>query len=183
MKTIYNSQTPTKNSDNRRMAPAVKLGAFLLFAIAGLGLPACSNQRPQADEAVAPTEAYTPPETPEQTVAGKPIAVEDVNKSLDSYIGETITVSGQVAEIEGSQAFTVSSDANLSPDKPVLVIVPKAENTTMPEVGQYVQLIGEVQVLVQPTLEEKYNFKLDQSTRDNIATQYNLQPIVVAKDK
>ncbi|HEY9762232.1 MAG TPA: hypothetical protein V6D07_06875 [Trichocoleus sp.] len=183
MKTVFNNQTSSKTAFNRRMTPAVKLGAFLLLAVAGLGLPACSTGGTQTEETVAPTETYAPPEEPEQKIAGKPVVVEDVNKELDGYIGETVTVSGQVAEVHGSQAFTVRDDANLSPNKPVLVVVPNAQTVTMPEVGQYVQLIGEVQVLMPPTLEEKYNFKLNQDTRDDIETQYNMQPIVIAKDK
>ncbi|HEY9878363.1 MAG TPA: hypothetical protein V6D29_07895 [Leptolyngbyaceae cyanobacterium] len=183
MKTVCDNKTTSKVASQQPVAPAVKVGAFLLLAVAGLGLPACSNATPQADEAVAPTEAYTPPEVPEREVAGAPVAVEDVNKGLDSYLGETVTVSGQVAEVHGPQAFTIGSDANLSPDKPVLVIVPNPKNMAMPQVGQYVQLIGEVQVLVPPTLEEKYNFQFNKETSDDIVTQYNMQPVVVAKDK
>lgn len=171
---------PRKHGAFSAAAP-MPLVLGLLSAL--LVLPACTTQTAEVEEAPLATPQYDPASTPQQTVSGEAVAADSHEaKDLDSYLGETVAISGQVAKVHGNQAFTVSSDASLSPEKPVLVLVPNA-SMAMPSEGTYVQLLGDVRVFSAPALEESYDFTLDPEVRTELEAGYNLQPVVISKEQ
>lgn len=166
---------------NTRTPRSLALALGLLSA--AMLLPACTTPTAEVEEAPLATPQYEPTPVPEQTVNGEKVAFDAQEaKDLAGYVGETVALSGQVAEIHGDQAFTLSSDASLSPEDPVLVLLPDAEGMAMPTEGTYVQLLGDVRVFSAPALEESYNFTLDPEVRTELEAAYNMQPVVISKE-
>lgn len=166
---------------SRKPASRLLLALGLLSAV--LVLPACTTPTAEVEEAPLATPKYDPEPTPKQTVNGEEVTFDaHETKDLEGYVGETVSVSGQVSKVHGNQAFTVSSDASISPESPILVLVPNS-NMAMPSEGTYVQLLGDVKVFSAPALEESYNFELDPEVRTELEAAYNMQPIVISKEQ
>ncbi|MFE4105792.1 hypothetical protein [Almyronema epifaneia] len=138
----------------------VKLtGAVALSAMA-LVLPACSNETSNS-EIVNPEENVT---------------TEEVTGNVDGYIGQTVSVRGEVEETVDETSFLLDED-NLFGGEDILVINASGEPFVFSDEYDDVQVTGEVQEFVLADFETAYGLTLD----PNLYGTYENQPAIVAQ--
>ena len=144
-----------------------------VVTVALIGVGACSNPEPQAtDES---TSTYS------EEVAEQSETLESVVDNPEMYLGETLTVVGEVVETYGSQAFVLREDEYFAADEGLLVVL-QDETTPLPSPGEYVELSGEVQQFVVANLEKDYAITLDNSVVEAIETTFAEAPFLLAND-
>lgn len=89
---------------HRLRSNAVPLVALLLLACAGF-LGACQAEEPNTG-----------------------VTIDDIVDNPQDYVGQTVTVSGEIGRVYGPNAFTLGSDAALG--EGILVIIPSTANVT-----------------------------------------------------
>lgn len=154
-----------------------------LFAVAGLGLAGCGEEEPVVEEPVveepvtgeATTEAAPEPTTEGEMATGEMAYEGPYDQAfvddMDTYMGQGVTLTGEVNETITPDAFTIGPDVD-----PLLVI---ETNEDIPPVdpGQQVQVTGTVeQVFDIVAVEEDYGIDLD----DELFVAYESEPYLVA---
>jgi hypothetical protein len=150
----------------------------------GLGIPAalltlltlgaCSAE-------TGPPSADALDNTYEQEVAEKPETLEQAIADPAEYVGETLTVTGEIVKSYGPQAFAIREEEYFSADEAMLVITNDPEAAALNE-GEYVELTGEVQILAVADLDQEYNVALDNDVVEEIEVTYAESPFFVAED-
>lgn len=140
-------------------------GTLLLVLCAGLVLSAC-----QAEEEPEVLEEPTV-ETPMETTPD----ISDLEGDPLQYVGQTVTVEGDVSEVYGPNAFTVTGGL-FTGDLPV--IVPPNQAMTPVAEGDDVQITGEVRAYVLTEIETEYGFDL---TPEIEAELEENEPVLVAQ--
>lgn len=135
-------------------------GAIALLA-GLLVLPACANNDNTASE-------YSPDEE----------SIEEVSEEPVDYIGETVTLAGQVQNTYGDDLFVIE-DEEFFGDESVLVL--NQNPGTQPPVGDdYVQVTGEVREFLVADIEREYGLEIDPDAVAELEVEYEGQPVVVA---
>lgn len=160
------------------LSSTIKLGQKLglpiaIVALATLG--ACSQTETE--------EAATDPaaDTYEAQVSEKPETLAQAAENPDAYLGETITVVGEVVARYSDQAFVIREEEYFSPDQDLLVLA--ADGTEpLPDVGEYTEITGEVQTLVVADLNKDYDIVLDEVVLEDIEAEFAEAPFLLAEN-
>lgn len=138
-----------------------------------LAVGACSSAPETATE-----EA---PSGYEEEIAEQPNALERAAEDPEEYMGETLTLLGEVVETYDSQAFVIIEEEYFAPDETLLVITPDAA-APLPEAGEYVELTGEVRRLGEVQLDKEYDITLDEGVLQAIESDFAGAPFLVAEN-
>jgi len=119
------------------------------------------------------------------TLTGCARAIDDrggapMPEGADSYIGQHVTIVGEVGDVRGQQTFTLAQNA-LAPDEPILVIgrrpvMDLAMGGASIFRGNWLQIHGTIQRLTVSDMEQQYHFTLDADLR----ALYDSRPVLVA---
>ena len=154
--------------------PKLKILAGLPVVMATLvSIGACSDPDPQATEGT--TSTYS------EEVAEKPETLESVVDNPEAYLGETLTVVGEVVETYDSQAFIVREEEYFAADEGLLVVMDD-KTASLPSLGEYVELSGEVQQFVAADLEKDFNMALDDSVVEEVEATFAETPFLFANE-
>lgn len=105
------------------------------------------------------------------------ITPENISANLADYLGQTVSVRGEVEEIAGNHAFLLSKDQLFGGER-VLVINASGQTIDLIEgEGTDVQVTGEVREFILADIESEYGFDLD----NNVFVDYENQPVIVAQ--
>ncbi len=107
-------------------------------------------------------------------------AVEEVEEDPAEYAGETLTLSGEVGEIYGDDAFLLREEDGLIDDDEILVINVDPQYTSVSE-GDEVQVVGEVRQFVLADIERDYDVEWDGDVEAEIEAEYDGRPVVIAE--
>ncbi|MFP4411074.1 hypothetical protein [Coleofasciculus sp.] len=145
-----------------------KGGAFTLITLSLL-LGACTPE----------PEATVPQTGPDTTLTETDDTdVEDVAEDTEEFIGETVTVTGEVEADYGINTFVIEEMGDIFADQ-VLVINTAA--TTEPILAeQNVQVTGVVRELVVADFEREYDITWEGDIRQTIEAEYVGEPVIVA---
>jgi hypothetical protein len=114
-------------------------------------------------------------------VAEKPEMLEQAIENPADYIGQMMTISGEVVKSYGPQVFAIREEEYFSADEAMLVITNEPEAEMLNE-GEYVELTGEVQVLTVADLDQEYNVALDNDVVEEIEVTFAESPFFVAEN-
>lgn len=107
--------------------------------------------------------------------------LEQAIENPADYIGQTMTISGEVVKSYGPQVFAIREEEYFSADEAMLVITNEPEAEMLNE-GEYVELTGEVQVLTVADLDQEYNVALDNDVVEEIEVTFAESPFFVAEN-
>lgn len=119
--------------------------------------------------------------TYEEEVAEKPETLEQAINDPAEYVGQTLTITGEVVQAYGSQVFAIREEEYFSADEAMLVITNDPEAEMLNE-GEYVELTGEVQILTVADLDREYNVALDNDVVEEIEVTYAESPFFIAEN-
>jgi hypothetical protein len=88
------------------------------------------------------------------TGAAAAATIESIVDNTDAYIGETVTVSGDVGDVFGQRMFNIEEHGVIDVDDELLVVAPK--NSTVVTADSTVQVHGTVRRIVTSDLEREY---------------------------
>lgn len=148
-----------------------------------LGLTALASTLIVACDSVNET-ATAPTDTTENEVAEVETVteLEDVAEDGAQLVGQTVTISGEVEEILGTDALILSDDENLFAEDQVLVLsVDNLQNEFILNEGEEAQITGEVIQLVVAEFEKDYDITWDLELKQKIEAEYEGKPAVVAE--
>ena len=105
--------------------------------------------------------------------------VEDVAEDTQQLMGKTVTVSGEVEEVAGSNAFVLEGRELFGTDESVLVI--NAQSTGQPITeGEDVRVTGEVGQFTMAEFERDYDLAWDLNVKKKIEAEFQNKPVIVA---
>lgn len=109
------------------------------------------------------------------------VTVDEITEETSELIGQTVSVRGEVTEIESPSTFVISGDeflGDLFGEDEVLVFN-VADNSllVLPEDDAKVQVTGEVGTFILSDIEETYNIGLDPA----LYVDYENQPVIFAE--
>jgi hypothetical protein len=103
------------------------------------------------------------------------VTIEDVADEPERYVGQTVTVSGEVDEVVAPNAFTIGDDDEL------LVVIPRlgpaANPAALEEDDAVVRITGQVASLELPTFEELADADLDDALFEGLEGE----PVLIAR--
>ncbi|ERT04701.1 hypothetical protein M595_5362 [Lyngbya aestuarii BL J] len=147
---------PNSKSENRKN---IRLGAIALSLMAATFLPACTNETTTREEAL------------------ENVTTQQVSEETSNYVGETVTIRGDVNEVVGEASFLMDDEQLLGGEE-ILVVNASGEGITLPEgTENQVQITGEVRNFVIADLETEYGLDFD----PNLYAEYEQQPAVIAQ--
>jgi hypothetical protein len=107
-------------------------------------------------------------------------SVEDIKEDTEEYIGETVTISGEVENVVSLDSFVLEDEGNLFDEDQVLVI--SVENQIEPiREGENVQVTGEVRRFEITELERDYDLTWDLDLQRELEAEYKDKTVVVAE--
>lgn len=117
-----------------------------------------------------------------QSIAVAPEPGELTNNP-EQYYNEPLAVTGEIAEIQGANAFILGED-QLFGEQDLLVLHTTAAGTTEPliEDGETVAVTGELRPFVVADLERDYEFNWDTGVREQLEAEYSNRPVLVAEE-
>lgn len=148
-----------------------RLVAGSMLAVAALGITACSET--EGDEKGASIEDVQEEDSDFASADNFYDGAYDSDfaDDMDSYVGQEVTLSAEVAEVVSDKAFSIAGG-----DVEALLIV-GAESQNDIEPGQLVKVTGTVKKALTVTeLEDELQFELD----DNLFIDWEGEPYVVA---
>ncbi len=157
----------------RRATAAVAAALLLSATVAGCGDDA-SEAEAEAGAAAPPSttsSATTPPSPPTASADGAGAEGGLSSEALRGRVGQTVTVTGEVAALVGSNAFTLGGDT--IGENPVLVV--SASGATVQE-GDQVRVRGKVIRFSVPGVEQD----LDLDLVDNEFAEFDGEPALQA---
>ncbi|RZM79212.1 hypothetical protein [Leptolyngbya iicbica] len=163
-------QSTHRNSAPRKVKTLVGLPVVMATLV---GLGACSNPEPQATEEDASTYS--------EEVAEKPESLEILTDNPELYLGQTLTVVGEVVETYDSRAFILREEEYFAADEGVLIVL-RDETAPLPSPGEYVELSGEVQQFVVTDLEKDYEIALDNTVVEEIEATFAESTFLLADE-
>lgn len=136
----------------------IRLGAIALSLMAIL-LPACTNETTTREEAL------------------ENVTTQQVSEETSNYVGQTVTIRGDVNEVVGEASFLMDDEQLLGGEE-ILVVNASGEGITLPEgTENQVQITGEVRNFVIADLETEYGLDFD----PNLYAEYEQKPAVIAQ--
>jgi hypothetical protein len=107
--------------------------------------------------------------------------LEDVAEDGNELIGQTVTISGEVEEILGTDALILEDDEDLFFEDQVLVLsVDNLQNEFVLQEGENAEITGEVVQLVVAEFERDYDITWDLELKQKIEAEYEGKIVVVA---
>lgn len=170
----------------QRSLPTRKVAGLAMAVLAGaLLLPACSNRVPTAEQTTEGMDSNAATSTYEEEVAEQQEPLEQIAKepyqvALD--VGSTVSVNGEVVATYDKGVFLVRDQEYFSPDAGVLVVAQDPQTMNVPDVGEYVQLTGELQLIGDANIEVDYDITQDDDYVRDLETEYVEVPIIVAQE-
>lgn len=181
-KTSLNKRSPLVRGSSLfgKVNGAIALGLMLLV------LPACdatdqTTMTTPTDPATDPTMApgTDPTMTPGMGTPGMIADLEEVAQNPNQFMGQTVTLNGEVAEVLGPNVFRLQED-QLIGGNDIIVITTGAQTPVMED--SQVQVTGEVRQLVITEIERDYNnLGWDNTLRTEIEREYTDRPAIVAQ--
>lgn len=145
-------------SSNLKKPKNLRWGAIALSLMAIL-LPACTNETTTREQAL------------------ENVTAEDVSSETSNYVGQTVTIRGDVNEVVGEASFLMD-DEQLWGGEEILIVNASGEGITLPQgTESQVQVTGEVRNFVIADLEREYGLDFE----PNLYTEYEQQPAVIAQ--
>jgi hypothetical protein len=159
-------------------------GGAIALALATFTLTACQTP----DDTAGTTPGQDPAAT-EQTTPGQDqqavdrdqeaIQIGDLAGNLEDYLGQTVSVRGEVTELMGSEAFVIQGDGLFGGDE---VVVFNTTGEPLPQIGdeitQQVQVTGQVQQVVIDDIAQQHGLVLDEATFG----EYENNPAIIAEN-
>ncbi|MCT7961850.1 hypothetical protein NG791_14340 [Laspinema sp. D1] len=166
---------------------AIALGLMLLV------LPACdaadqtttttttetgtdTTMTPETDTTMTPGPGATT--TPGMETTGMIAELEEVADNPNQFMGQTVTLNGEVAEVLGPNVFRIQEDEAVG-GSDIIVITTDSQTPVMED--SQVQVTGEVRQLVITEIERDYDLGWDDSLRTEIEREYTDRPALVAQ--
>ncbi|MEB3280427.1 MAG: hypothetical protein VKK42_16065 [Lyngbya sp.] len=136
----------------------IRLGAIALSLMAIL-LPACTNETTTREQAL------------------ENVTTQQVSEETSNYVGQTVTIRGDVNDVVGDASFLMDDEQLLGGEE-ILIVNASGEGITLPRgEGSQVQVTGEVRNFVIADLEREYGLDFD----PNLYAEYEQQPAVIAQ--
>lgn len=154
-------------------------GGAIALVLATFTLVACQTPEDTAGTGDQDTTEQTAQDRDQQTTdAGhSDVQVGDLSGDLEDYLGQTVSVRGEVVETIGEEAFVISGGGLFSGDD---VVVFNASGNPMPQIGddvtERVQVTGEVQQVVIDDIAQQHGLMLDEETYG----EYEGNPAIIA---
>lgn len=140
------------------------------------------TQEMSADATATPAEGSgsdtataTPAATEESEGASTDVTLEELNQNTDVYVGQTVTVEGQVNTMVASQIFTLASDAETD-TRQVLVVAQDGFDAGLSE-NSTVTATGNVVAVDEANMEELLNMDI----QSDLLTQVDAQVAILAQ--
>lgn len=105
--------------------------------------------------------------------------LETVREDTNKLLGETVTISGEVEEKVGLNAFRLEEDELFADDSVLVISVDPALTKAIRENAE-VRVTGEVRKMVVADIEKEYDLDLDLDLKQQLETEYEGKPVVVA---
>lgn len=103
--------------------------------------------------------------------------IEEISESEDTFVGEEVTVRGEVTAVEPGVSFVMQEEGFLEGDR-VLVINTSDELLPIPEEDDLsIQVTGEIGTLILADVERDYQLDLD----PELYVEYENQPVIFAE--
>lgn len=135
-----------------------------------------TTMSPETDTTMTPAPGTTT--TPGMETTGMTTEVEEVSDNPEQFMGQTVTLNGEVAEVLGPNVFRIQEDEAVG-GSDLIVITTDSQMPVMED--SQVQVTGEVRQLVITEIERDYNLGWDDTTRTRIEREYTDRPAVVAQ--
>lgn len=105
----------------------------------------------------------------------------DLTRDPGRYYGKPLAVTGQVQDVSGTNAFTLSED-RLFGGQNLLVLRATGDTTNQAAVqnGESVAVTGVLRPFSVADLEREYKLDLDPATRQRLETEYANKPVLIA---
>ncbi|MCT7954932.1 hypothetical protein [Laspinema palackyanum] len=197
-KTSLNKRSPLVGVSSLfgKVNGAIALGLMLLV------LPACdaadqtttttttepgtdTTMTPGTDPTMAPgtdttmTPGTDPTMAPGMGTAGMTTDLGEVADNPNQFMGQTVTLNGEVAEVLGPNVFRIQEDEAIG-GSDIIVITTDSQMPVMED--SQVQVTGEVRQLVITEIERDYNnLGWDDTLRTEIEREYTDRPAIVAQ--
>ncbi|WP_254563364.1 hypothetical protein [Oscillatoria sp. HE19RPO] len=172
-KTSLNKRSPLVRGSSLfgKVNGAIALGLMLLV------LPAC--------DATDQTTMTTPTDpgidtttTPGMETTAMIPEFEEVAENPNQFMGQMVTLNGEVAEVLGPNVFRIQEDQLIGGDD-IIVITTGAQTPVMED--SQIQVTGEVRQLVVTEIERDYDLGWDDTLRTEIEREYTDRPAIVAQ--
>ncbi|MEB3278404.1 MAG: hypothetical protein VKK42_05710 [Lyngbya sp.] len=106
-------------------------------------------------------------------------SVEEIKEDTEEFIGETVTISGEVENVVSLNSFVLQDEDNLFDEEQVLVI--SVDNQTEPIVeGENVQVTGEVRRFNITELDRDYDLTWDLDLQRELEAEFRDKTVIVA---
>ncbi|WP_413160230.1 hypothetical protein ACL6C3_17470 [Capilliphycus salinus ALCB114379] len=151
-----------------------KSGSALAMVLISGALVACDGYENNALNTQDDNIITNDPE-PVETVT----SVEEIKDDTEEFIGETVTISGEVENVVSLNSFVLQDEDNLFDEEEVLVI--SVDNQTEPIVdGENVQVTGEVRRFNITELERDYDLTWDLDLQRELEAEFRDKTVIVA---
>lgn len=154
MKQLFNGSVLTKTA---------RVGGAIALSLMSLSLVACE---PAVDDVSADVE------TPEDQAAVPADAEVGSGIDVSELMGETVTISTKVTEVLSPNLFTVFDEESMRGEE-VLAVT----DLPTPEVGQNVELTGDVMEMDEAAVNEAYNVTLE----PDVVAAYTGKPYIAVR--
>ena len=131
---------------------------------------------PGTDPTMAPGTGTTT--TPGMGTTGMMADLGEVADNPNQFMGQMVTLNGEVAEVLGPNVFRIQED-QLIGGNDMIVITTDGQMPVMED--SQVQVTGEVRQLVITEIDRDYNPGWDDTTRTRIEREYTDRPAIVAQ--
>ncbi|AFY81363.1 hypothetical protein [Oscillatoria acuminata] len=188
-KTSLNKRSPLVRGSSLfgKVNGAIALGLMLMV------LPACdatdqtttttttdpgtdTTMTPGTDPTITPSPGTTT--TPGMGTTGMIADFEEVAENPNQFMGQMVTLNGEVAEVLGPNVFRIQED-QLIGGSDIIVITTDGQMPVMED--SQVQVTGEVRQLVLTEIERDYDLGWDDTLRTEIEREYTDRPAIVAQ--
>ncbi|GEM_PF-4431015 len=149
----------------RNLSGAIALAGALVI------LPACSNSSPTTETSESSDYESEVEETTEP--------LEGAAESPEDYLGEIVTLSGEIQRLYDKNAFVLRDEEYFEPEATILVVNANPMGLELNE-GAYVQVTGEINQFVLADIEQEYDVTLDDELVKEIEADFAEEPVVVA---
>jgi superfamily II DNA/RNA helicase len=124
------------------------------------------------------TPGTDPTMTPGMGTTGMMADFEEVADNPNQFMGQMVTLNGEVAEVLGPNVFRIQEDQLIGGDD-IIVITTDGQMPVMED--SQVQVTGEVRQLVITEIERDYDLGWDDTFSTEIEREYTDRPAIVAQ--
>ncbi|MCT7972303.1 hypothetical protein [Laspinema olomoucense] len=116
--------------------------------------------------------------TPGMESTGMTTELGEVSDNPNQFMGQTVTLNGEVAEVLGPNVFRIQEDEAVGGSDLIVITTDSQMPVTQ---DSQVQVTGEVRELVMTEIERDYKPGWDDTTRTRIEREYTDRPAIVAQ--